>query len=121
MKDALGHGSNAHNAGIAKAVQPAMTKVAFAKLVADAAAQVKQVEATTSKVIAERVGEFVHPSGKMVLVSPSFENETGLRATTFGADGEAYGHREYPAYDRQGLQSEISMALAGGFKLKEQT
>lgn len=120
MKDALGHGSNAHTSGIAKAVKPAMSKAEFMKLVAAAKAQVKIVEDTTNKVIAERVGEFVRPTGEMVLVSPSFESDTGLRATTFNAAGEALGHREYPAYDRQGLQSEISMALAGGFKLKEQ-
>ena len=123
MKDAKGHGSNprgTHASAIDAAVPPKMTRAEFQALVRKSRDDSAMVDRITDKVIAAGTGEFNHPSGKMMLVSGSFADKTGLRATSFGADGEALGHREYPSYDKQGLRSEISMALSGGFKLKDE-
>jgi hypothetical protein len=117
MKDAKGHGSDAHNAGIEKLPTPTMTKEEFARLVADAKTQSAQTDKITEKVIADRAAKFVHPSGRALLVSPSLDPGGGLRATSFDEHGEPVGHREYPSHDSLGLRSEISMALGGGFKL----
>lgn len=119
MKDALGHGSNAHNAGIEKLPTPAMTKDEFMRLVAEARESSARTDKIAAKVAADRIGKFEHASGRMMLVSPSFESKDGLRATSFDEHGEPLGHREYPAHDTLGLRSEISMALSGGYKLKD--
>jgi hypothetical protein len=118
MKDALGHGSDAgaHSAGI-KALPPKMSAEAFQALVAKSKEDSERADRITAEVRTNRGGTFEHGSGKMMLVSPSFEGD-GLRATSFDKDGEAQGHREYPSYDQQGLRSEVSMALSGGFQYK---
>ncbi len=117
MKDALGHGSNAHGSGIA-ALPPKMSADEFKQLVAKSRADSERTDKITQWVTEHRVGEFNHPSGRMMLISPSFEH-SGLRATSFDEKGEALGHREYPAHDNLGLRSEVSMALSGGYKLNE--
>ena len=118
MKDALGHGSSAHGAGIEAAVPSKMSAERFQQFVAQSKANSARADQITDEVRSNGSASFEHPSGRLMVVSPSFEGSGGLRATSFDKDGEAWGHREYPAHDVQGLRSEISMALGGGFKYR---
>lgn len=118
MKDALGHGSNAHNSGIDNLPKPKMSAEEFKALVTDAKVRSDQTDKVTAAIIAARTGKFEHPSGRVLFISPSLDPGGGLRATSFDEHGEPLGHREYPGHDNLGLRSEISTALSGGYKLK---
>lgn len=121
MKDAKGHGSDAgaHASGVEKVGK--MSKAEFTQLVAKSKADSARTDQVTAEVRTNGGASFDHPSGKRLVVTPSLDNKDGLRATSLDEDGEPLGHREYPAYDVQGLRSEVSMAISGGYKYKART
>lgn len=116
MKDAKGHGSDpgAHSAGVT-----AMSKTAFADLLAQTRARIEESRGVVEQALAGGNPHLVMTNGsRKIALTKSLDPNYAYRVTNFDDQGPV-GHREYGANSVHQVQSEISQALSSGYKVRK--